>query len=701
MNQASESRVRDYLQDKYLLGYIIVFASYFLAARLGQYIFFGLNSPPAVILPSAGIALAAILLGGYRMGVPIFFAQFFATITRSDSFELALLASVANTLQPLIGTYLICRFRIEISPEKDQNVNDLVTVGLLSIAIAAISPTIINAGQFLIDPGVMSPLFNWINSWIGGIFSIFILTPFILTWVPWRSFTLSRKEAFDLIFSFALLFIVNYLLFWTTYLQGLGIIVIFFLPAVLVWFAFHFSPRWLTLALLITAITGIAGSIAVPSLTTPISSKLFSVEIYIGFIAGIFYLFTGVVNDRRRAYQKLKEHNAALTITLAKLSEADKAKVEFIATLAHELRNPLAPVVSALELLQIKLKELHRDDLKNTLNIAHSHLATITRLLEDLLDISRISKKKLHLKKELVEVQSVVHHCIETIDAFYKSKHHILSLQFAKDPVWVEADPIRLTQIITNLLFNAGKYTPPYGRILVSVVLSDEKNVRISVKDSGIGIPSELHSRVFEPFMQIQQSSAYGSGLGIGLSLTKWLVDLHGGKVWVESEGRNMGSKFVVELPLASSPEPMPVKVQKNIGTTIHVHNDPMQHEPTTGKLLRRILVVDDNEAAANGLRTLLEYDGHKVDVAYNGEKALRLVRNPDQVVLLDIGLPDMTGYEVAKILRQKYPNITLIALTGYGQEDDKLKSKQAGFDFHLTKPVGIADIENIIKQLA
>ena len=393
--------------------------------------------------------------------------------------------------------------------------------------------------------------------------------------------------------------------------------------------------------------------------------------------------------------EQIHEYIKRLEAAMAKISSEDQAKTEFLAILAHELRNPLAPVVSSLELLKIEAQDQNRPDSLRLVEIADAHIRTITRLLDDLLDVTRISRKKFKLRKETIELQSLVRHSLETVDAFYKARHHILTVSLPKEILWVEADPLRLQQIIVNILYNAAKYTDLGGRIELCATYNKEDGIEITVEDNGVGIEHSMLSKIFEPFTQVDPMAKVGSGLGIGLSLTRRLVELHGGKIWAESEGKGEGSTFHVVLPIIESIQmPIPIVPQER----------PSKTELEVRSNGRKILIVDDNEAAAKGLGKLLEHYGYRVDIVFDGKSALsRMHEANPSAVLLDIGLPGMDGYSVARELRKKYDrdSLVLIALTGFGQAEDKLKAEQAGFNHHLTKPVGIADVENILRKSA
>jgi PAS domain S-box-containing protein len=379
-----------------------------------------------------------------------------------------------------------------------------------------------------------------------------------------------------------------------------------------------------------------------------------------------------------------KQNEAHLAEQAWQLQETDRRKDEFLAMLAHELRNPLAPISNAVGIL--KLTDLEPAQIARCTDIINRQVKHLARLVDDLLDVSRISRGLVELKKESLEVRDFILPAVETCQPLIDARRHTLSLALPPEPVWVEGDRIRLAQVVSNLINNAAKYTEEGGHIGLSVEASD-REVGIHVSDNGSGIdPADL-AHLFDLFYQADRNldRAQG-GLGIGLSLVHNLVAKHGGNVQAFSAGRGQGSEFVVRLPrliLFSSTPAMTAEPAASCAHTL------------------RILVVDDNRDITESLALLLESEGHQVLTAYDGISALETARieRPD-IILMDIGLPGLDGYAVAQALRQNHEleRALLIALTGYGQPDDRKKSSASGFDEHLVKPV---DIEKLRKLLA
>lgn len=386
-----------------------------------------------------------------------------------------------------------------------------------------------------------------------------------------------------------------------------------------------------------------------------------------------------------RDISKEKEAEARTYGLLSELREADRRKDEFLATLAHELRGPLAPLRNMLEVVKCAGGD---DRTRQAYATMDRQLGQMTRLIDDLLDLSRISRGKVQLRRERVELASVVSQAVEACRALAASAGHDLAVTLPPEPLSLHADPVRLAQVFGNLLHNACKYTDPGGRITLTAERQGS-DVVVRVKDSGVGIPPDQLASIFEMFTQVDESLERSQGgLGIGLSLVKRLVELHGGSVEAYSEGRGRGSEFVVRLPLLVEKP----RAQQRPEPTAAVPPAPA----------RRILVVDDNRDSAASLALLLSLSGHETHTAHDGLEAVEAAGEfrPD-VVLLDIGLPKLNGYAAGRRIRELPggEDMVLVALTGWGQEDDRRRSKEAGFDHHLVKPVDLAALQGLLAE--
>jgi PAS domain S-box-containing protein len=384
-------------------------------------------------------------------------------------------------------------------------------------------------------------------------------------------------------------------------------------------------------------------------------------------------------------------HRAAIAIQNARLyrelREKDRLKDEFLAMLAHELRNPLAAVRNALYVM--KDPKAVEALIPQVRAIADRQVDHMARLLDDLLDVARVSRGRIELRKEPLEAAAVVHLAVEAVRPLIEARRHELTVSLPAEPVWLEADPTRLEQILNNLLNNAAKYTDPGGRIHLSVE-NDAGDVAFRVRDTGVGIAADMLPHIFDVFVQAEQhlDRSHG-GVGIGLTLVKKLVELHGGSVAARSGGVGLGSEFVVHLP-TRPPSAEPEEISSN-------------HERTVRPPSRRVLVVDDNRDAADSLVILLRLAGQDVRVAYDGRSALAEASHfRPEVIFLDLGMPGMNGYEVARLLREEpeLKGVFLVALTGWGHEDDRRRSLQAGFDHHLVKPVEGKTLDDLLANL-
>ncbi|HEX7378463.1 MAG TPA: response regulator [Pirellulales bacterium] len=374
------------------------------------------------------------------------------------------------------------------------------------------------------------------------------------------------------------------------------------------------------------------------------------------------------------------------------LREVDRRKDEFLATLAHELRNPLGALANGLHLL--RLAEENDVDSADVLVMSQRQLGHLVRLVDDLLDISRLNQGKIELRRKHVELATIVQSAMETSRSLLERAGHEPHVRLPAHPIMLYVDPVRLSQVLVNLLNNAAKFTPTGGQIWLTAELESDDlwPVSIQVRDTGIGMPPEMLPRVFDMFMQVELSpSRAQGGLGIGLSLVKNLVEMHGGAVEARSAGPGRGSEFTVRLPRATA-----------IGLEQSTPSDDGKN--ATVARPRRVLVVDDQPDAAKTLAALLAHLGHEVRIAHDGSAALETAADfRPQVVLLDIGLPGMDGHEVARQLRRR-PELAgalLIALTGWGQDDDRRRSHAAGFDAHLVKPVDFAALQALLAHRA
>ncbi|HYF41038.1 MAG TPA: PAS domain S-box protein [Ramlibacter sp.] len=368
------------------------------------------------------------------------------------------------------------------------------------------------------------------------------------------------------------------------------------------------------------------------------------------------------------------------------LQAADRRKDEFLATLAHELRNPLAPVANAVAIM--RSPNATADVRTRMLDLMERQTRHLVRLVDDLLEVSRITRGRIELRPERVDLRSIAQSCVDAAGGAIQEARHQVSLRLPSQPLWVQADPARLKQVIDNLLNNAIKYTPPGGSIEVDAAQAGDQAC-LSVKDDGAGIPPEMLGSVFDLFAQVDSTIGRASGgLGIGLALVKQLVSLHHGEVTAESAGVGAGATFTVYLPLAQAQVPAP--------STPGTEQLPQTSRP------RRVLIIDDNRDAADTLAAAIELCGHRVQTAYDGASGLAAAQQarPD-CILLDLGMPGMDGHEVARALRAQpeHRQCLIVAVTGWGQSADRALTQQSGFDAHLVKPASIEAVLELLEK--
>ena len=388
-------------------------------------------------------------------------------------------------------------------------------------------------------------------------------------------------------------------------------------------------------------------------------------------------LFTDVT-ARREAERRLREY-------AEELAEGDRLKNEFIAVMAHELRGPLAPIGNMLEVMKRTQDPAALRHARDTIERQH---ASLHRLVDDLLDLNRITRDKLELRKQPVDLRDILRHAVEAIHPVSQAAGHRIDVDLPREPLPLQADAIRLGQVFGNLLHNACKYMEPGGRIAIEARREGD-DVAVSIRDSGIGLPPDKLEAIFEMFTQVDRRLERSrGGLGIGLTLVRRLVEMHDGKVVARSEGPGKGSEFVVRLPISRAA----------------ISESPVRAAPVPELKDRRILVVDDNPDTAESLAMLLQMAGNTTVAANDGAQALeKAAAFRPHIVLLDLGLPGMSGYDACRALRAQPGgrDIAIVAVSGWGQEEDRRKSREVGFDAHLVKPVEYPKLVELLAFLA
>jgi len=659
-----------------VLANAVLLVVYFAAAEFGLS-FFALIHPSAsaVWLPT-GIAMAALLLGGFRLLPAVFVGAFLANVTTAGSAVSALAVALGNGLEAMLAVTLLERFaggsRVFTSPAGF--LKFMVLAALLSTTVSAtigvLSLTLAGIGTDADTTEV------WLTWWLGDAAGAVVVTPFVVLWWTNRSWDLATRELVEAALLIVAIAGVGAATFFDPGLSQYPIAFLCLAP--IVWGALRFGPREIATSIVVLAVIATAATATdrgpFAMLTT--NKSLIVLQAFLVLIAMTALPMAALTVERRAALKRER-------VARADADAAVRAKDEFVAILSHELRNPLAAITMAAAVLDTGVQSRENSDrLITSIRRQAAHLA---RLIDDLLDIGRMTGNKLILRKEPMDLASAARRCVEalaTTRGLAPSR-----IEVDAERVWIEADPVRVTQILENLLGNALKHTPAGKRIRV-IVRDIGAVAELRVEDEGFGIRPDLLPNVFDPFTQGQQGlDRSAGGLGLGLTLVRRLTELHGGTVEARSAGPNRGSVFTLRFPSCSGPP---------LGAVAAANKE------TYGERPRRLLVVEDNMDARQTLRTLLETLGHEVHEAADGEAgvAAALERRPD-LVFVDIGLPRLDGYEVARRLRAAHLRSRLVALTGYGRDDDVQRAREAGFDEHLLKPATLDQLRAAIDASA
>ena len=661
-----------------------LFLAYLVAAQIGHYTY----TAPAVIVPGAGIALGILLLEGITLWPAIAAALVLNYLIVGLSPISLVLLTIGNTLTPMVAAYFLLRFGFNCYMRRTR---DMLLFFIVAPLASLLTPALGVIALYLnsVFFGTTSTL-TFGGWWVGIITSNFVMALFIARWGVKPTVVRTKKEISELIIAFALFIACAILLYWTPFNNIYGISLVYVLLVPLFWVSLRSGPRFLSLMMFIFAVIGLSGvywGAPAELSNVALGTRLFQNEIFIDILIVMFYIIVSVEEERKEALRVVSGQIMRLEEVLGEIEGESRAKTDFLAMLAHELRNPLAPVASSIELLRIR-NQVSEEGLA-VLDVMEGSVKVIKRLLDDLLDISRITQKKITLQKEPFHIGFVARRAIKNLEKKFEDQGQKIVLDLPKVPLMVEADPVRIEQVITNLLGNASKFTPKGGTI--SLLIKQNGGVaELYIKDSGIGIDPSMLQRIFEPFVQIERGHQGQEGLGIGLALTQKLVEIHGGTIQARSEGKGKGSQFTVHLPLAYS-----TRIQES-----EIIVEPSKKENTG--TARTILVVDDNLPAARAIGALLQHDGHVVDYAASGAEVKEKIKTSNHdVIIMDIGLPDTNGYDVARSLRKEFDyKGFLIALTGYGLDEDKKRAIESGFNVHLTKPIAMKDLRQTLSTV-
>ena len=637
---------------------------------------FGLIHPSAsaVWLPT-GIAIGALLLVGRRMWPVIFVGAFIVNITTEGSILTSLGVAGGNTLEGVIAAELVRRFAggRHVFHRAADVLRFACLAALLSTTVSAtIGVASLTLGGYAAPSQFAGIWFTW---WLGDASGAMLVTPLVLLWTPQAR----RESASD----------GSMVLLLYTAVAAAGAIT-FFHPVVasyplaflclapLVWGALRFGPREVATAVaLLSAIALAATAVGHGSFVMPTANEsLLVLQAFMGLLAVTALPMAALTVERRHL---LERERAAR----AEADAASRAKDEFLAILSHELRNPLAAITAAAEALEAGQRAI--PEAQPGIGVIRRQTRHLARLLDDLFDIGRVAARRMKLLKEPLDLAGAVEGCVRELERAGLVSSGRIELDLR--PAWVHGDPDRIEQIVNNLVGNAIRYTSP-GRCIRVTVRPHEVTAVLRVEDEGAGIGPELLPHVFEAFRQGEQGPDRNpGGLGIGLTLVRRLVALHDGSVEALSAGPGQGSAFVVRLPLLEAPGILP---PARAADTRIAAGRPV---PAC-----RLLIVEDNEDARQGLRSLLELGGHEVHEAADGEAGVSAaIRIAPDLAFIDIGLPALDGYEVARRIKAANPGIRLVALTGYGNEGDRQRARDAGFDSHLLKPATLHDLQQAV----
>lgn len=656
-------------------------ALYFGSGKFALYFFASVHASASSVWPPTGFALAALLIAGYDAWPAIFVGAFFVNATTAGNAWSSLGIACGNTLEAVAGAYLINRFAGGLATFERAN-NIFRFAALTAFVSALISPSIGVLSLALAgyaDWGTLGPI--WLTWWLGDTAGALVVAPLIIVWYTNPRFTWRGRQLAELVAVLSAVVLLSDALFVDRPLSQYPLSFLCIAP--LAWIAVRFGEREVTTAIaLITCIaTWATDGGAGPFVLATRNESLLVLQVFLVTLVIVSLPMAALVREKARL--RAVERHARQAA-----EAANRTKDEFLAMLSHELRNPLAAITAGTGVLRYANgdPELAR----HSVEVVARQTQHLARLVDDLLDVSRITSGKITLAHDPVQLTVAIARGVEAAKPVIDARGHGLQLDLAETPAWVTGDLTRLTQVVLNLLINAAKYTPDNGTLTLS--LRTESNIAVlRVRDSGLGMAADQMGRVFDLFSQGERTlDRSEGGLGIGLTVARRIIELHGGTIEAFSEGPGRGSEFVVRLPLTMAPfyPPKPRAIPS---------------DPSIALPRRRVLLVDDNVDAANSIAALLKLRGNDVRVAYDGPSAMTVAGEfgPD-VALVDIGLPGMNGYDLARELPRGLPSrpVQLIAMSGYGRDEDVRRSQEAGFIAHLVKPVLPEELDRLFATL-
>ena len=655
---------------------ILIFV-YFIAGKFGLMLA-SLHVSASPVWPPAGIALGALLLLGYRAWPAIFIGAFFVNVTTAGNMATSLAIASGNTLEALCGAWVVNRFAGGTTVfDRPQ--------GVFKFALTAAVSTIIGPA-FGVTSLALAGFADWANYgaiwltwWLGDATGDLLIAPLIILWSIPSKRRWNRREAVEVGILLLLLFVLSEAVFggWLT-ISAKNYPITFICGPIVIWTAFRFTQRETASGIFILSAIAIWGTLHGfgPFLSETENQSLLVLQSWTAVLTITAMALSAGMAERRRAEVALQQQNTAV-------ETANRTKDHFLAMLSHELRTPLTPVISALEALETEPAQTR--EVKSALAMIRRNVELETQLIDDLLDFTRIAKDKLQLRFAPVDAHVAISDVVEMCRAEAESRKLQVHLNLRANTHYMAADAAKFQQIIWNLLKNATKFTPEDGEIAISSSNPSPEVLAITVRDTGIGMESEIMQRIFDPFEQGNRSfeRRFG-GLGLGLAISKSLAQAHGGTLTAQSDGRNRGSTFLLSMQTISPAEGLDVPAK------------------TTGESSRqglRILLVDDHEDTCTALEKLLVRRGHLVAATHNMRSAMEaVVRSQFDLLISDIALPDGNGMELMMQMRAIF-KIPGIAISGFGNNGDIEKSLQAGFAEHLIKPVKLDVLEAAIER--
>jgi len=658
-----------------LIGILTV--AYFIAGKLGLMLA-SLHASASPVWPPAGIALAALLLFGYRAWPAIFVGAFLVNVTTAGSPATSFAIASGNTLEALVGAWLVDRFA------GGRNAFDRPQ-GVFKFALAAGISTIISPVFGVTSLALAGfadwPAYGaiWLTWWLGDATGDLVFTPLVLLWIVASKRSWNKKEAAEVSALLLLLVALSWVVFGGWFeVSSKNYPIAFICGPIVIWTAFRFSQRETATGIFILSVVAVWGTLHGfgPFIRETENQSLLALQWWTAVLTITAMALSAGMAERWRVEEELQQQKAVV-------EAANRTKDHFLAMLSHELRTPLTPVISTLESLE--REPAPSEDTKSALAMIRRNIELETQLIDDLLDFTRISRDKMQLRFTPVDAHLAISSVVEICRAEAESKSLQVRLDLRADTHQVAADAAKFQQIIWNLLKNAIKFTPHDGKIVIASCNPSPELLTISVRDTGIGMDPEVMQRIFDPFEQGNRSFEQRSGgLGLGLAISKSLAQAHGGTLAAQSEGGDRGSTFILSMQTLSPAE---------VGTV------PQKATSEAARRGLKILLVDDHQDTCAALERLLVHRGHLVAATHNVRSALEAAaRNQFDLLISDIALPDGSGMDLMRQLRA-ISTIPGIAISGFGNNGDIERSLQAGFSDHLIKPIKLDDLEAAIER--